>query len=199
MNLRPLARWGLVVVGLAMVVAAVFAPQLGLDSNEDWGPSRRLLLGAGILTVALAWLDRALLAGGQAVTWLKQTQVVTRAKGVTWHFIQSLNATPCVGRIRQTVAASQRAWAALVLKSPFLAATLGNRRMRVLIAAWGAFLVVAASYLWYASVGMWVSWPGTSAYHDMQAEAFLHGQTHLLTSPDPRLLALPNPYDPAAR
>lgn len=35
-------------------------------------------------------------------------------------------------------------------------------------------------------------------YYDMQAEAFIQGQTALLLEPSPELLALPDPYDPIA-
>lgn len=182
-----------------MIAAAVLAPQLGLDSNQDWGPSRRLLVGAGILTVALAWLDRALWAGGHAATRVQQTVVVTRTAEAIRQILHTVGRAAGSRRILRAISETRIASAAFVAKSPYLAATVGNRRVRVLVAAWGAFLVAATSYAWYASVGMWFQGPGTTAYHDMQADAFLHGQAHLLIEPDPRLLALPNPYDPVAR
>jgi hypothetical protein len=47
----------------------------------------------------------------------------------------------------------------------------------------------------YASGGHWSSWPTITDYYDQQARAFLHGQASLLAEPDPRLAALPDPYD----
>jgi hypothetical protein len=75
----------------------------------------------------------------------------------------------------------------------------GARRARVTFAAWVAFLLVVLSYVWFVSVGTWTHWPAPSAYHDMQAEAFLRGQLHLLREPEPDLMALEDPYDPAVR
>ncbi|HYZ83513.1 MAG TPA: hypothetical protein VE621_03900 [Bryobacteraceae bacterium] len=49
-------------------------------------------------------------------------------------------------------------------------------------------------YLYTATSGPRV---GTVGHNDL-AEAFEHGQLHLLIKPDPRLLALPDPWDPQA-
>lgn len=52
-----------------------------------------------------------------------------------------------------------------------------------------------AAYTWTATAGTWTNWfPGKFSYYDSQANAFLHGQLALLEKPDPRLLALANPY-----
>ena len=60
------------------------------------------------------------------------------------------------------------------------------------------------------SICFFLSWTTTSSnseylfskkpidYYNLQTEAFLNKQTALLTLPDPRLLALKNPYDPIA-
>jgi hypothetical protein len=53
-------------------------------------------------------------------------------------------------------------------------------------------LVFAA---WFASAGKFPAFPPVGNYYIQQGEAFLHGQLALLEKPDPRLLALPNPYD----
>lgn len=60
-------------------------------------------------------------------------------------------------------------------------------------------LTIIAYYIWLISVGLWTYWPPTTNYYDQLAAAFQHGQLHLLQGPDPRLLQLENPYDPAAR
>jgi hypothetical protein len=54
-------------------------------------------------------------------------------------------------------------------------------------------------FLLFVSGGHWQPWPASTDYFDQQAVAFLHGQTDLPTSPDPRLASLPNPYSPTAR
>lgn len=56
-------------------------------------------------------------------------------------------------------------------------------------------------YLWTASNGIFdVLEPteGPQDYHNMLADAFLHGQTFLRTMPSEQLLNLPDPYDPIA-
>ena len=68
----------------------------------------------------------------------------------------------------------------------------------LLIAAPGAVLVLAV-YVWFVSIGAWVSWPLGGSYYDQLANAFRDGHLWLERTPSPQLLALPNPYDPAAR
>jgi hypothetical protein len=60
-------------------------------------------------------------------------------------------------------------------------------------------LIVIVFYVWLITVGTWSRWPTITAYYDQLATAFQHGQLSLDAKPDPALLALPNPYDPAAR
>jgi hypothetical protein len=51
-------------------------------------------------------------------------------------------------------------------------------------------------YVFFVSAGYWFEWPDTTRFYDLQAEAFLHGDTALGVEPSPQLLALENPYDP---
>jgi len=60
-------------------------------------------------------------------------------------------------------------------------------------------LFVLATYVWLISCGLWTKWPATTTYYDQLAASFSHGNLALETKPDPALLALPDPYDPAAR
>jgi hypothetical protein len=60
-------------------------------------------------------------------------------------------------------------------------------------------LIVLTVYIWLISVGTWNRWPTHWYAYDSLAASFRHGQLSLETRPDPALLALPNPYDPAAR
>ncbi len=54
-------------------------------------------------------------------------------------------------------------------------------------------------YVWLVSVGTWVHWPGRWQVYDALATSFSHGQLSLSERPNPSLLALADPYDPAAR
>jgi hypothetical protein len=62
-----------------------------------------------------------------------------------------------------------------------------------------AVLFVLIIYLWFISLGPWRSRGHTSDYYSRLTSAFLHGQLSLEQTPDPALLALPNPYDHKAR
>jgi hypothetical protein len=65
-----------------------------------------------------------------------------------------------------------------------------------------ALLFVGLSALHFASAyapGPAPNWAGkTSEYYPLLTDAFLAGRTSLLVPPDPKLLALPNPWDPTA-
>lgn len=58
-----------------------------------------------------------------------------------------------------------------------------------------ALLIVIAIYLGFMSI----SYESTSNYYDLLGTSFRQGELSLPLRPDPALLALPNPYDPAAR
>lgn len=63
------------------------------------------------------------------------------------------------------------------------------------IALLSAMVIIV--YVFVISAGHIRRWPQYSAYFDLQADAFVHGQLSLLAKPDARLLALADPYDPA--
>jgi hypothetical protein len=56
-------------------------------------------------------------------------------------------------------------------------------------------LAVTAVYFWFIAV----SYDTTSNYYSLLASSFRNGELSLPLKPDPALLQLPNPYDPAAR
>ena len=56
---------------------------------------------------------------------------------------------------------------------------------------------VAAVQLWVLTAGF-IGWPGYTNYYAQLTDSFLHGQLSLRTLPPPKLLALPDPYDPVA-
>jgi hypothetical protein len=51
----------------------------------------------------------------------------------------------------------------------------------------------------FVSGGHGSDWPASSDFYDQQADAFLHGQSYLRQTPDPRLALLPNPYAKESR
>jgi hypothetical protein len=73
-----------------------------------------------------------------------------------------------------------------------------ERGRRAAWGAWAAVAVVVLVQVWTVSGGRWSHWPTYSNYYQQLADAFRSGQTCLLELPDPALLALPDPYDPAA-
>jgi hypothetical protein len=54
-------------------------------------------------------------------------------------------------------------------------------------------------YIWLISSGTWTSWISPTRYYANLARGFRYGNLHIPTRPDPRLLELPNPYDPSMR
>lgn len=62
-----------------------------------------------------------------------------------------------------------------------------------------SILGILIIYLWWASFGLWTEFPTITTYYDKLATAFQHGRLSLDEKPDPALVALPNPYNPAER
>src|SRR5258708_28798688 len=60
-------------------------------------------------------------------------------------------------------------------------------------------LTVTLIYVWFISSGQWINWHTTTGFYNLMADGFRHGQVSLVLKPDPKLLALENPYDPNAR
>lgn len=71
----------------------------------------------------------------------------------------------------------------------------GEKPIQSDLFAFPALLLVIAAYLWFISV----SRDTTSSYYALLASSFRQGELSLSLRPDPALLALENPYDPATR
>lgn len=56
-------------------------------------------------------------------------------------------------------------------------------------------IAVVSIFAWIGSAGFRSPWPTYTSYYDEQAEAFRHGQLHLLTPPAADLLLQTDPYD----
>ena len=67
-----------------------------------------------------------------------------------------------------------------------------------LVTSLGIVLIIIV-YAWWISFGSWTTWPTLTNEYDQLASAFDKGSLSLALKPDAALLALANPYDPAAR
>jgi hypothetical protein len=83
--------------------------------------------------------------------------------------------------------------------SPVIQYLSASKERKAKIASWGLFAIILLTYVWLISVGRWTDWPESTDYYAMLANAFHHGQAHLMIDPDPRLLELSDPYDFEAR
>ncbi len=71
--------------------------------------------------------------------------------------------------------------------------------IRAFLAFAAAAIIVLIVYVWLVSVGYWTWWPKTTYTYDLLGSAFRAGHLSLQDAPDPSLLALADPYEPAAR
>jgi hypothetical protein len=73
-----------------------------------------------------------------------------------------------------------------------------NHDTKISLAVLISMCIIILVYTWTITSRSMTAWPITTSYYDMLTGAFLHGQTHLLITPDQRLLELSDPYDPLA-
>lgn len=83
--------------------------------------------------------------------------------------------------------------------APGIGPRAGQDRRSALAIGVVSAILVELMFIWMISVGYWTSWPPTSGYYDMLAEAFSRGQLDLPIEPDPQLAGLENPYSSDAR
>lgn len=173
MNRKVALRLVLVCLGIGMIVVAVFAFQLGLDNNPEWGPKRFQIVGLGafvILWGLFYWLSPLI---SRIFSRLIGKPVFLNRKiegnGIAdWPFIHRIHQS----RVVQTFT-RHRTNIFLVLLA--------------VLALW--------SYLWILTAGRLEQWPSGKNYYSLLAQAFQNGQLHLLLAPSDELLALENPYD----
>jgi len=193
---RPIVAATLTLVGLGLAFAAVFAVPLGLDTNSEWGPSRRLLLGVG-LTMALAmwapiWLVRVWQRGSKS----RRLHAIGKNLSKGWERAARL---PLVQKL-STAASASGQWADnLVHRAPIIRNLVATPYRTALSASLLVWAMGALVYVWIGSVGTWTHWPPTTSDFDLLAEGFIHGQLSLPVQPTPELLAMPDPYVMASR
>lgn len=156
-----------------MVTVALFAFQLGLDNNPEWGERRFQIAGLGILVIFWGlsyWLmpliSRRLFSAVSGLIFLSEKFKLEKI--TAWPFFQFIRQSGC------------------------FQAFLRHGKNIFLV-----FLVIFAfwSYLWISTTGRLDQWPSGKNYYNLLAQAFQRGQLHLLLEPAPELLSLENPYD----
>jgi hypothetical protein len=193
-----------------MVAAAIYATQLGIDQNSDWGPSRRLLLVAGSLLVLGAHRNtvfQVLNRGGEKFgTWISAAweSAWNDPAASTWRINArrqldrlwiALGATPPVRLLVNWIIFPisrlfRAAWSTRLVKL-----LIGSEGSLAQLTSWSLFFLICVVYVWIVSVGRWTNWPESTHLFSLLGDAFRQGQTHLLVQPDPALLALSDPYE----
>lgn len=156
-------------VGIALMGAAIFANTLGIDGNTHWGASRIALFVLGLF-VALAALLVQRFAGQMEWGWQRLQTVVDG-----WPISARLRSNPQLARLARFCRASLF--------------TLPIALLVIAIYLW-SFGVVVARRQPEQTIGY---------YYELQARAFRDGKLALPINPSQELLALSNPYDPHQR
>jgi hypothetical protein len=161
----------IIAAGFVLVGLAVFANQVGIDHNAVWGTKRYILLFAGL----------GLLLGGILFSFFGDQ--ITPARD------QSLSSSNKDGQKTNP-------------DDQYFVLSAGLKNQSLLVLPVVVFVVII--YIWYASVGLWTTWPGRTTYYPLGyytllARAFQNHQLYLEVKPSEKLLALPDPYDPAQR
>src|SRR5574341_349082 len=159
----------LIAAGILIAGLAIFAQQIGLDQNANWGRGRIATLAVGLF-IALAG----------TVLGFQSSRVADLSERMKL-FLRELPLTHWLSNSR-------------VVK--FLAA---SKQRQVYLSAALTAIATVTIYVWFVSVGLWTIWPKTTFTYDLLASAFLRGQVALDYKPDPALLASPDPYDTETR
>ncbi|RPI80327.1 MAG: hypothetical protein EHM41_22945 [Chloroflexi bacterium] len=165
------------ILGIALISVGLFAYQLRIDHNPEFGPKRILMIAAG--AICILWsisevLERRLLR--------RESQKETASLPVEHRYLAAANAHGAATRM---------------LKQSRVAHWL--RRYQVGILTLTACLLSLTVFLFVFSSGKLGEWPDGTKYYHFLAIAFRQGQVHLPVEPTPELLASPFPYDYSMR
>jgi hypothetical protein len=210
MRIRIFTNLFLGALAAAMIAVAVFAVQLGIDADTEWGPSRKILLVTGLLLLAAALREQIFRASRIASKALMKVldNILQAVLGVPF-IDESLKTAARIvsnGRVRLrehhammflrcNVVEPSRRFKSKVAELPLVAFFTTSKPRSIYLLFSVIFVIIASLYLWLVSVGFITAWPRTTDYYSMLGEAFLEGKTHLLVDPDPRLLELSDPYE----
>lgn len=191
-------RWLLRAAFFAAIVASLTAGGTGLDPDQKWGPFRQALLAVGVVGLAFPVASRLIRALDIRLT--RQTlplpepppAILSQGDVYAEPFRQPANSTSSTvppahfPRSRSRITALGGSWTRALaarpahLKSLYLVPLL-------LIAVW-------ILYVWFVSIGQITSWPRTTSYYSLLAEAFLHGGTELRVDPPAGFAEVKDPY-----
>ena len=210
MRLRIFSKLVVGTLAAVMIAVAVFAVQLGIDADTEWGPSRKILLVTGLLLLAAtlsAQILRAFRAASNALIKML-SNILQAALGVPFIDESLKTAVRIVSNgcvrfrehramifLRRKVVDPSRRFKSKVAGFPPVAFFTTSKPRSIYLLFSVLFVLVASLYLWLVSVGFITAWPRTTDYYAMLGEAFSEGKTHLLVEPDPRLLELSDPYE----
>ncbi len=196
--------------GAALILVAVFAEVLGIDSNAKWGPSRKLpfLVGCLIFITSL-WgpikgeLQTLIHRGWSVVVETNYYQSVRRIIQSLIHAIWSwcygilgrIAITPPVKFIKKQVMGVISKWVRMIRETRIFRFFFGTRSRVAITMTTILVSFMILLYVWIISVGYWNHWPSHTKYYDLLGQAFLQGQTHLPLKPVTEILALSDPYE----
>lgn len=186
--LPPLIRLLAALLGATLIITGLLAYRLGIDHNPEWGWQRIGIVALGGLSLVWALWGR-LAPGLQA----RLARVAGRLARQPW--AQAARRAAAAGAARAAGWPLARAGASAFRRLGELADAPAVRRRLFALAAALISLAALWAYLWIFSAGRMTAWPSGSRYYHLLAEAFRHGQAHLLEEPSSELLASPNPYD----
>ncbi len=158
----------LVCLGGGLLVVALFATQLGLDSSANMGPMRKQLAAFAVVLLLLPLL--AYLLGRLERRWHFTEWLKKKFSSFT-DFFEKRSSETQVEKQKTGRRVPDGVWRGL------------------------AVLLVALVSLWYLSGGKMTSLTPYTRFYDMQADAFLAGSTALLEEPPVQLAQLADPYD----
>lgn len=181
--------------GFTLFLLAFSAHWLGLTASSRWGHTRLTALWIGFLLLLLAGVLTQRNFLRRLWQALNHSWLVTSAVDILAGTARALAALPIVRAAGRLV----KRWDAWITDQPFSRwiAAYSFRPVQLVCAV--LVPVVLLQYIFLASVGYWRDWPVTTDYFRQLGQAFRHGQLALLQKPDPRLAALPDPYDFAQR
>jgi len=188
--------------GLGLAGLAFFANQFGLDLENNWGRGRVIVAVTGLSLILISSIIVSWKFWVDVSEWVKRI-----LKGLVIGFLE----LPAIRRSLRMIQSRWNSWRARWTRTLFarwVAARIKNLRdsrpVRYFAGSQGRMAALATGvlgvaitviYIWFVSVGYWRDWPKTTTYYNQLADAFLHGQTHLLIEPAPELLALDDPYN----
>ena len=186
--IRILIKVGSLLWGLVLAGVAIWAYQLGIDNNPEFGLKRLGLLLLGIVFVLWGiwdWIGpklAAVMAGiWQAFSGIPLVRTTKAAFHSTYEKFQRSSWLLKVNRLSNQ------------FRHTALISWIGRHWLGLSLGFISVLAVVV--YLWIFSAGRMIIPPTGTRYYSWLADAFQQRQFHLLTRPSPGLMALPNPYD----